>query len=160
MSVDIHNYLIEQTGMDWSELLSDWAPPLPAEFTLWLVNRFGDVFAILEDGSVHFLDIGVGTLEHVADSKEHFAEKLDAEANDWLMIPLIDKCVSAGLVLQRGQCYRFKIPPFLGGSYDLDNIFVGDLREHYAFIADIYRQTKNLPNGAKVKLVIGPEPKG
>jgi hypothetical protein len=59
---NIENYLIDQTGKDWLELLSGRAPPLPESFTIWLVNRIGDVFAVFDDGSVHMLDVGVGTL--------------------------------------------------------------------------------------------------
>ena len=43
-------------------MLAGWADILPEAFTMWLVNRFADVFIIAEDGSVHHLDIAGGTL--------------------------------------------------------------------------------------------------
>jgi hypothetical protein len=58
--MNIRDYLIEQSAKDWGELLSGWLGVLPASFTGWLVNRFGDVFAVFEDGSVHMLDVGTG----------------------------------------------------------------------------------------------------
>lgn len=65
----INDYLINQSGKDWAAFLRDWMPPLPPSFTLWLVNRFGDAFVIIdEDGSVHMLDVGAGTAVHVADA--------------------------------------------------------------------------------------------
>ena len=66
--MNIRNYLIDQGGKDWGELLSGWLGVLPASFTVWLVNGFGDVFAVFEDGSAHILDVGTGVMECLADS--------------------------------------------------------------------------------------------
>lgn len=89
-TMDVHDYLIDQSGKDWSELLSDWSGVLPSSFTVWLVNRFGDVFIVFEDGSVHMLDVGIGAIKRVADDRDHFATLLDTgdNANNWFMIPL------------------------------------------------------------------------
>jgi hypothetical protein len=57
--MNINNYLIDQSGQDWQELVCGWAEILPPVFTIWLVNRFGDVILVMDDGSVHLLDIGV-----------------------------------------------------------------------------------------------------
>jgi hypothetical protein len=155
--MDINNYLIDQTEKDWGALLRDWVPPLPSSFTLWLVNRFGDAFVVSDDdGSVHMLDVGGGTLARVADNRAHFADLLDVDdnASDWLMIPLVDACREAGMSLQRGQCYGFKIPPVLGGKYEVANAEPTDLAVHYSFLADIYKQTKDLPDGTPIKAVV------
>ena len=87
--MSIHDYLIDQSGKDWSELLSGWSAVLPPPFTVWLVNRFGDVFAVFEDGSVHMLDVGTGVIQRVADSRDDFATQMDVgdNASNWLMIP-------------------------------------------------------------------------
>ena len=66
--MNLRDYLIDQAGKDWAQLLCDWAPPLPLSFTLWLVNRFGDAFVVTEDGAVSMLDVGAGNLAlHVGD---------------------------------------------------------------------------------------------
>jgi len=111
--MNVHDYLIDQSGKDWSELLSNWSDALPSSFTVWLVNRFGDVFVAFEDGSVHMLDVGIGVIERVADDRDHFATLLDTgdNADNWFMIPLVDKCVAAGLYLGNDQCYGYKVPP-------------------------------------------------
>jgi hypothetical protein len=160
-AVDVDEYLIDQCGFNWQAMLTAWAEILPQTFTLWLVNRFGDVFIIAEDGSVHQLDVSGGTLHRVADTREQFAELADIpqNANNWLMIPLVDQCVKSGMSLQTGQCYGFKIPPLLGGEYEPDNITPVDLAQNYAFLADIWAQTKDLPGGALVRLVVGSDPK-
>ena len=155
--MDINDYLIDRIGKDWATFLRDWMPPVPSSCTLWLVNRFGDAFVVSdEDGSVHMLDVGAGTLVRVADNRSHFADLLDADdnANNWLMIPLVDECRKAGMSLGPSQCYGFKIPPVLGGKYERANIEPTDLAVHYSFLADIYKQTKDLPDGTPIKAVV------
>jgi len=154
--MDIHHYLIDQEGKDWNSFMADWDFLLPSSFTMWLVNRFGDIVMLLDDGSVHFFDTGIGTLDRVADNREHFCELVDLNknANNWLMIPLTDACVAAGLTLGPNQCYGFKNPPILGGEYSVGNIWPVDLAEHYSFQADICGQVKDLPSGTKVKIAV------
>jgi hypothetical protein len=136
--------------------LAGWADILPPEFTVWLVNRFGDVVAVLNDDSVHLLDIGVGTFERVADNRGHFSELLDLgdNANRWLMIPLVDQCVEAGLMLRSNQCYGYKTPPVLGGEYVVANVAPVSLAENYARLSDFWHQSRDLPDGTRVRLVI------
>lgn len=154
--MNIQDYLIDQNGKDWSELLSGWSDLLPSSFTLWLVNRFGDAFTVFEDGSVHMLDIGIGVIERVADNRDHFATQIDAGdyASNWLMTHLVDKCVAAGLKLERNQCYSYKVPPILGGGYAVGNVAPMNLSAHYSFLADIYRQIKKLPDGTRIKTIV------
>lgn len=155
--MDINDYLIDQAGKDWGTLLRDWMPPLPPSFTLWLVNRFGDAFVVREeDCSVHMLDVGSGTLARVADSRSHFADLLDIDDNaaNWLLIPLVDACRDDGMSLSASQCYGFKVPPVLGGGYEVANVEPTNLSVHYSFLADLYKQTKDLPDGTPIKAVV------
>jgi hypothetical protein len=154
--MNINDYLIDHVGKDWRALLSGWAEVLPSSFTVRLVNRFGDVFAELDDGSIHLLDIEAGTFRRIAENREHFADEIEAgeNANNWLLIPLVDRCVAAGLVLRADQCYGYKMPPMLGGEYVVGNVATVDLAEHYSFLADVWRQTKDWPDGTQVKIVI------
>jgi hypothetical protein len=153
--VNIHDYLIDQRGKDWSALVAGWKGALPASFTLWLVNRFGDLFVVFDGGSVHMLDVGIGQRRRVADNRDHFAKLLDvgANANHWLMIPLVNACVAAGMVPGAGQCYGYKTPPILGGTYNANNVEIRDLGANYAFLADLYRQTRDLPDGTPFRII-------
>lgn len=153
---DINDYLIAQEGKDFGRWLSGWSPPLPDAFAVWMVNRFAEIIAVFEDGSVHRLDLGTGIVEKLADSQDDFVVKIDQDnnADDWLLISLTDACVEAGMNLGPNECYSYVIPPFLGGEYDLGNIRPLDLQVYYEMTADIYRQTKDLPDGAKVELKV------
>ncbi len=148
------DYLIDQTALDWPELLRPWHWALPPEFTLWIVNRFGDPFIVPPDGTIHVLRTDSGQLERLADSREHFAALLDLgnNANDWFLIPLVDRLVTAGLTLGHGQCYGFKTPPVLGGDYVPSNIVIYSLSEHLAFLAYFHQQITDLPDGAHVTI--------
>ena len=154
--MDINDFLIPQAGKDWRALLSGWFELLPPSFTLWMVNRFGDLFVVLDDDSVHMLDVGIGRLKRLASSRAHFATLLDVgdNANNWLMIPLVNACVASGMTLGPNQCYGYDIPPILSGRYEVGNVSPTDLAVHYAFLADIYRQTKNLPEGTPITGVV------
>lgn len=150
--MELSDYLIDQDGKDWRNLLSDWLPALPSQFTIWLVNRLGDIFFVPDDGSVQMLDIGSGEVKRLANSRDDFAAKIDRDDNaaDWLQIYLVDDCVAAGMRLRPTECYGFKIPPILGGEYSVENVEPTDMAVHYSIQAQIYWQVKDLPPGTEI----------
>jgi len=154
--MDINDYLLAQDGIDWNDVLSDWTWLLPKEFTLWLVNRFGDLFITLPDGSIQMLDLGAGTLETLADSQDSFCDLIDQDDNDkdWLMIPLVDECMANGLVLGNSQCYSYKLAPALGGEYNFENTEVCDISVHYSIFGQVHKQIKDVPDGTTVSFKI------
>jgi hypothetical protein len=124
--MNVQDYLINLSGFDWGHRLQGWEWLLPPEFAVWLMNRYGDLFLILPDGTVHMLDIGDGSLTKLAEDRSEFARRIDEEGNaeDWLMIPLVDHLVAAGVLLKPGECYSFLTPPILGGAYSVENTVV------------------------------------
>src|SRR3954462_12118482 len=110
--MNVYDYLIDHNGLDGAQLLSGWEWLVPPEFSVWLMNRFGDLFLTLPDGTIHMLDVGGGSLTKLAESRDEFARIIDEDdnADDWLMIPLVDQLVAAGRVLELGQCYSFVTP--------------------------------------------------
>jgi hypothetical protein len=147
------DYTLDVDGVDWPDLLAGWGWLIPREFTIWFVNRFGDIFMVFEDGCIRKLDVGVGSLETLADSRDHFADAIDEEnsANDWLMIPLVDKLVSADVKLAPGECYSYVQLPVLGGDYTVANTRVVPLAQHYKAFGPIHERIKDLPDGTRVK---------
>jgi hypothetical protein len=140
--VNITDYLIDPANKDWSQLLAPFVPPLPARFNVWLVNRLGDVFVVDETGSVRCLDAGAGTCNVVAQSREHFAQLLDAPGNAdaWLRTALVDACRRRGMHLGALECYGFRIPPTLGGAYEAANLVPTHLAIHYSYQAYVCKQ--------------------
>ena len=154
--MNINDYLIDQSQIDWKEMLSDWFWLLPKEFTPWLVNRFGDIFIVYPDETVHLFDTGAGLITKVAESRDHFCELIDQDsnANDWLMIPLVDSLVEQGIKLNRDECYSFITPPGLSGKYEPENVKVYDLSVHYSVTGQIFEKIKDIPDGTKLKFEI------
>lgn len=152
----VADYTIDHQSINWPTILADWAWLLPEELTVWLMNRYGDLFFIFNDGSIHMLDIGAGEIEKLAENEEEFLVKIneDDNANNWLMIPLVDRLMEAGKILQVGRCYSFIIAPILGGEYSVENTTTMSIAEHYGVYASIHQQIKDLPDGTKVRLKV------
>lgn len=96
--MNLHDYTIDHASFDWHKLVANWHWRLPSRFTTWIMNRFGDLFLKTADGRIHVLRLDDGTLRCLAHSKDQFCDLLDQgnNANDWLMIPLVDRLVAAG----------------------------------------------------------------
>lgn len=154
--MNIHNYLIAQDNINWSQPLQYWNWLLPPSFTLRLVNRLADLFLVMEDGTVHMLDVGCGTLEKVANNREHFCDLVGnpEQAGEWFAIKLIDELVAAGMYLQPGQCYGFRLPPIMGGDYVVDNFGVLSVTDYLGCYGDLHQQLINAPDGTQVELKI------
>ena len=140
--MNITNYLIDPANKDWARLLAPLVPPLPPRFNVWLINRLGDAFVADETGAVLQLDVGTGTCQAVARSRDHFAQLLDTGGNveTWLRVSLVDACLRAGLKLGPFECYGFRIPPTLGGRYEPANLVPTNLAIHYSYQAYICKQ--------------------
>lgn len=141
--MNIDDYLINPAGKEWTKLLSFWAPPLPDKCTVWLVNKLGEVFVISDDQRVLRLELGNGTCNEVAQSREHFAQLIDRQENAdaWLRIRLVDGCRRAGMTLTDKQCFGFRLPPTLGGKYEVSNLTPTELAVHYSYQSYICKQT-------------------
>jgi hypothetical protein len=152
----LDSYIIPQSGLDWPDLLASWAWLLPPEVTVWIVNRFGDLFLVLDDGAVHMLDVGAGSLSKVASSREDFSCHIDegGNANKWLLIPLVDELEATGITLGKGQCYSYWRLPALGGAYSMENVKVVSLEHQFKAFGPIHEKIKDLPDGTRIKFEI------
>lgn len=150
--MNINDYLLDQDGVNWGHILSDWSWLIPTSFTVWLANRFGDLFIVLDDGSVHLLDTGRGVIERLADNRDDFCKKMDegSNAENWLLISIVDELVQSGKVLKAQTVYSFIKPPVLGGKYDPQNFEVTDIAVHYSVFGQLLKKIKDLPEGTKI----------
>jgi hypothetical protein len=152
--MNIGDYIIAQEGLDWATMLEDWGWVLPPSFEVWIVSRFADLFIVQDDGSVWMLDTSAGSFTRIADSRDHFAalgDDADTFSN-WFMVGAVDEMVAAGHILGRGQCYSYRLPPGLGGDYVLSNFMVTDLHVHFSIHGQIFRHTKDLPDGTPLRI--------
>jgi hypothetical protein len=98
------------------------------------MNRFAELVLVLEDGSVSYLETSGGKLRNIArDKAQSLVRVSESEnANDWLMIPLVDRCVTAGIALGTNQCYGFRNAPTLGGEYEVAKVELSDIAVYLA----------------------------
>ena len=154
--MNVHDYLIDHAAFDWQELLGCWHWRMSGEMTIWLMNRFGDLFVTQDDGSISRLRLDDGTFARIAKTKDEFLDLVDQPdfMNDWLMIPLVDRLVAAGKILGRGQCYAFVQIPILGGDYAIENIVVRDIARQYKAMGPLHEKLKDIPDGTKISFQI------
>jgi hypothetical protein len=150
--IDLDDYLIGVEAPVWGPWLASFAPPLPVQFDIFLVSRFLDVFLIYPDGSVNWLEIQSGRLTQLTPSRAEFEAAMETQYPYWLMTGAVDAAVARGMKLGAGQCYAFKVPPILGGGYDIENVEVSELKPTLSVLGEIFRQAMRLPAGARVQI--------
>lgn len=156
MAESIDDYLLDHDGVDWPEALGAWAWLVPDQFTIWLVTRFGDLFVIEDDGSVHRLDVVRGTYTRIADDREGFEERLNepGNADSWLSMALVGDMAEAGKVLGPGECFGFETPPVLGGGFTVDNAGPRAMGEYLQSCGWLHEQLGDIPDGERVTLAM------
>ena len=94
-------------------------------------------------------------------ARDDFATKIDEgdNANDWLMIPWVDRLVAAGKLLEAGQCYSYVQLPIVGGDYSPENTRIVAIETHYAALGPIQEKLKDIPEGTQVDFHVGVPPK-
>ena len=147
MILDPRHYVLDHFGRNWGPLLAPWRDLLPDQFNIFMVNRFGDVVLITPDGSVHILDLGADVMPRIAADLAEFWRLLPDYAPNWLLVPLADECVAAGMSLGQDECYSWRRPPYLGGKYELDNVEIVPVETHYATLGETHGRVQNLSDG-------------
>jgi Domain of unknown function (DUF1851). len=135
--------------------IEGWRGLLPDRCGIIAANLFGDVFIRDGSGAIHMLDVGAGTIEPICESEAEFRTRCVADEDGWLLRHLADRCRDAGLVPAPGQCYAFTTLPIFGGEYVPSNVWLCSWKEWLAVTADIYMQTKDLPDGTRILLDTG-----
>ena len=153
MSVGWSSLTFEPTDDAIEQLAEAWAWRLKVPFRPVLFSTLGDMFFARDDGAVWWLNTGTAELTRVADSIEHFHERLaTAVADEWFLPALIEKLQLAGKMREAGECYTYvTLPIFAEGKYEVDNLNPVSAAEHFELTGHIHRQIAELPDGAKVR---------
>ncbi|MDA0283736.1 MAG: DUF1851 domain-containing protein, partial [Planctomycetota bacterium] len=103
---------------------------------------------------VVMLDSGMGTVERVAANQNEFCDLCEDPENlsDYFAIPLVDGMAEAGTTLAGGQCFTFRHPPVTGGEYEVENVAVTDIANHFAGYGKIHEDVRDLPDGREVEI--------
>ncbi len=153
-SMTLSDLTVNFHHLDRETLLEDWQWLIgPARLPI-LLTACGDAFVQdVSEGTVHFLDVGAGTIQQVAESGKEFQSLLSDR--DFVMgffrVQLVSELRVSGRVLKAGQIYSFKTPPFLGGEYAASNVEPTDIEVHFSLLGQIREQVTGLPEGTKIK---------
>lgn len=92
----------------------------------------------------------------VAESEAEFFQLEDDPEfeSNWRMNSLVETAEQELGPLSEGRCYCLKIPAVFGGAYDVTNLGTNTLVELIAFAGHVAEQIKDVPDGARVKLVV------
>jgi hypothetical protein len=118
---------------------------------------FQDQFCLSGSGVLRFKAETGGT-KLMTDSLENWAEIILRDYDHETGRKLVSGWQAENGPLPPGKRLMPKIPFFLGGAYSMENLWAGDAVEGMRFKADLAMQTRNVPDGAQVRLVLGRKP--
>jgi hypothetical protein len=141
--------IVPLAGVDVGRMLEFWRWLIPPTHRPLFATALGDLFLADSDGSVWWLDIGVGQLRSVAASEDAFRQAAaDPDNNSlWFGAVLVDQLRAAGKVLGPGECYCYVQLPMLGGEYVPANFWVYDVVRHFRVWGPIHEQLRDVPDG-------------
>lgn len=144
--------------LDIERLLAEWRWLCPSRMTLVARSAFGDLFLADDAGQVLRLDVSVGKLETIASSETEFQALLeDPEKREtWFGETDERSLAEKGLVPSDNQCIGF-YPPLVFAEKPHEPYLV-DIYEHVSFLGDLNNQIVNVPDGEKIKLMVGDRP--
>jgi hypothetical protein len=118
---------------------------------LFAEDIFGVQFALCIEGVKKF-DGETGDMEPMAEGLDEWAKLVLGDCDYLTGYPIAREWQSKNGPLPAGKRLAPKIPFVLGGGYDIENLYVADELELMEFRADLWRQTRGLPDGSKIKL--------
>jgi len=120
-------------------------------------DAFGNLFLRDEAGQIHRLDVAIGKLSRLTDSEAQFRELASAKGVQCFAERDEGAAAAKGLTPDDTQCIGFGVPLVFRENTP-DAAYIADLYDHVSFLGDLNRQIADLPDGAQVRLVIGPKP--
>ncbi|MCW3062611.1 MAG: hypothetical protein JWQ02_4432 [Capsulimonas sp.] len=156
MAITMNDLTVNFTHLDRESLMESWRWLIGETKQPILLTALGNAFVQdLVDGSICMVDTSTGDLLAAADSMEHLTELM--EDKDFVRrafdVEAFAALQKAGMTLQPGQIFSFKVPMALGGQYVLDNIEAEDISVHFGVTGQIFEQVSQMPEGAIVSEV-------
>jgi len=138
---------------DWNRA-EGWRPAyhsLADALLFFAEDAFGNQFAFEEDRIVRFL-AETADREFVAASLEEWVETLLKDPDEELSLWLLREWKTPDRRLESSEHLCPKVPFVAGGAYEPNNLYALDRHESMVFKGDFAWQTRNVPEGGKVRL--------
>lgn len=153
MPLTLQDLTVGFAHLDRDTLLESWQWLIGPTRLPILVTASGDAFLQdTQDGSVHVLDSAAGEVSPVADSVDELRALMrDPEfVQNFFAVEMVADLREAGITLAPGQVYGYRVPPVLGGEYEIENAEPTDIEVHFHLTGQIHQQVRGLPPGTSV----------
>jgi hypothetical protein len=153
VALTLNDLTVSFSHLPRETLLQDWVWLIGTRRLPILITALGDAFLQdADDGSVHLLSAGTGTLSRVSEDVTGFRQLLADRAFvlDNLAPGVVAKLRDSGRSLGQGQLYSYRVPPVLGGEYNADNLEPTDIGVHFSLLGQINQRARALPEGTVV----------
>jgi hypothetical protein len=151
--ITLNDLTVNFAHLDRATLLSDWHWLIGDRRLPVLLTAIGDAFLQdTDDGTVHLLSSGEGTVQQVAENAVELQALLNTKdfVVEHFVPSLIVELRRDEQLLRPGQLYGYKIPPCLGGAYSSENLEPTDIEVHFSILGQTHRQTKGLEPGTPI----------
>jgi hypothetical protein len=118
---------------------------------------FGNQFTIRDD-RVQLFQVETGTLEPFADTLDGWADRILEDSAFETGWPTAEEWKERHGPMPVGTRMHPATPFVAGGAYEIDNLRPVASVELMRFWGDFARQIRDLPDGAKIELVVGKKP--
>jgi len=130
---------------------------LTAGLLFFAEDIFQDQFCLSSSGVLRF-KAQTGGSELMADSLEKWAEIVLRDYDHETGWTVVNRWQAKNGALPPGKRLMPKIPFLFGGSYTMEDLWAGDALEGMRLKADFATQTRNLPDGTQVRIVLAEKP--
>ncbi len=117
-------------------------------------DAFGDQYIASTEGGFLKLEIETGSVEPMGNTLEECLGLIFSNLEVQTGYPLALQWQEASGPIPHNHLLSPKIPFMLGGPYTLDNLWLSHVRDRVEFASDLFKQTRDLPDGQQIKLVI------
>ncbi|RYZ27121.1 MAG: DUF1851 domain-containing protein [Chitinophagaceae bacterium] len=158
MTLDYRQFTKDISKIDLEDICSEWQWLLNHQYKPIIVSLSGDMFMTATDGTIHWLDTGIGKLQKVAETEEAFKAALQDIDNidSWLLASVVLDLLDRGMILKENQVYSYKLLPILNGDFSTDNFEMTDMSVHFSITGQICKQVKDMPDGTPISVAINP----
>jgi hypothetical protein len=101
-------YCLDVDRTDWGDLLAPFSPPIPQQAEIILASYFGDVFMVVADGSVMWVNPQMLRVDTIARTKDEFLSRLYNERDAFLKVLLVDHMARLDKNIRIGFLYGLK----------------------------------------------------
>jgi hypothetical protein len=133
-----------------------WGWKLGSPVEIVETNCFGNVIVRNEAGQYFRIMPEEWDCQLLARSSEELETKRRQPefTRDWQMSLLVERAEALHGPLSEGEVYYLVVPGILGGKYAEENIRKISLSELVSYAGSMARQIEDVPDGAKIKIVV------